>query len=118
MSRCLLRLLVGLEVLGGVAVLAAFLGLGRHGLGGLAVSAHPAADHHVPLAVAAILAAVVVVAVALVAVAEALDRVARGRRSAGEHRLDAAVAHHAGPGRDQLTDDDVLLEADELVALA
>src|SRR6266536_620640 len=110
-----LRLLVGLEVLGGVAVPVSVRALvgGGHRAGGRAA-------RRPEVAVAAVLAALAVVdlAVAFVAVAEALDRVARGGRSAREHRLHAAVAHHAGAGGDQLADDDVLLQAHELVALA
>src|SRR5215211_272377 len=65
----------------------------------------------------AVLGVVDVVAVGLVGVAEGVHPVG-GRRDLGQHRGDAAVAHHAGPGRDQLADDDVLLEADQRVALA
>src|SRR5215218_80107 len=62
---------------------------------------------HRDLVGGAVLGVVDVVAVGLVGV----DPVGGGG-DLGQDRGDAAVARHAGPGRDQLADDDVLLEAD------
>src|SRR5215218_2886156 len=108
--RYLLRLLLILErlvLVGGVAAGA--------GVDQLAVAVGVAADRD--LVGGAVLGVVDVVAVGLVGVAEGVHPVG-GRGDLGQHRGDAAVAHHAGPGRDQLADDDVLLEADQRVALA
>src|SRR5205085_7939002 len=47
-----------------------------------------------------------------------VGRVVRQRFVVGRLEVEIAVAGHARAGRDQLPDDDVLLEAEELVALA